>query len=122
MPGQRDPAVEEWFAKKQHPQEPLMRKVRDAILGADKRVAECIKWSCPTFTYKGNIASLNPQAKAFVSLMFHTGAKIPGKHPALQGGGGTARYLQFADAADLKAKTAALQDAVVAWCDWKDAE
>jgi hypothetical protein len=30
--------------------------------------------------------------------------------------------MQFVDAADLKAKKAALQKAVVAWCDWKDAE
>ena len=97
-----------------------MRLVRDAILASDKRVEECIKWSCPTFTYEGNIASINPQAKAFVSLMFHSGAKIPGKHPALQGGGGTARYMQFADAADLKKKQGALAKAVVAWCDWKD--
>jgi hypothetical protein len=116
----RDPAVEEWFATKHPPQEPLMRLVRDAILASDKRVEECIKWSCPTFTYEGNIASINPQAKAFVSLMFHSGAKIPGKHPALQGGGGTARYMQFADAADLKKKQGALAKAVVAWCDWKD--
>lgn len=97
-----------------------MRKVRAAILAADTRVEECIKWQCPTFTYKGNIASLNPQAKAFVSLMFHTGAKIPGKHPALQGGGDTARYMQFANEADLKAKHAGLAKVAKAWCKMRD--
>lgn len=65
-PGGAD--VEAWFAKKRHPQEPLMRKVRAVILAADPGIEECIKWSCPTFTYKGNIASINPQAKKFVSL------------------------------------------------------
>lgn len=118
MAGAED--VEAWFAKKAHPQEALMRKVRTAILGADARVGECIKWSCPTFTYKGNLASLNPQAKQFVSLMFHTGAKIPGTHPDLQGGGDTARYMQFADEADLKAKKAGLAKVVKAWCRMQD--
>lgn len=97
-----------------------MRKVRRVILAADNRVAECIKWSCPTFTYEGNIASFNPQAKKFVSLMFHQGAKIPGKFPSLEGGGDTARYMQFQDEVDLKAKKAELAKVVKAWCDMKD--
>ena len=118
MSGSED--VEGWFEKKQHPQEALMREVRKAILASDKRVEECIKWSCPTFTYKGNLASINPQAKKFVSLMFHHGAKIPGNFPSLEGGGDTARYLQFHDAADLKAKKAELSKIVKAWCAMKD--
>lgn len=97
-----------------------MRKVRHAILASDKRVAECIKWSCPTFTYEGNIVSINPQAKAFVSLLFHQGAKIPGAFPSLDGGGDTARYLQVKDEADLKAKKAELAKIVKSWCDMKD--
>lgn len=34
----------------------------------------------------GNIASFSP-AKNFVSLMFHRGAELPGKHPRLEGDG-----------------------------------
>lgn len=98
-----------------------MRAVRDVLRAADPRVEECIKWSCPTFTYKGNLVSINPQAKAYVSLLFHQGAKIPGDHPDLQGGGDTARYMQISDAADLKRKRAGLVRIVKAWCNSRDA-
>ncbi|MGH3668778.1 MAG: hypothetical protein ACRDU7_10830, partial [Acidimicrobiia bacterium] len=47
-------------------------------------------WSTPTYSYLGNIFSFNP-AKKFVSLLFHTGAQIPGDHPALEGDTETAR-------------------------------
>ena len=52
---------------------------------------EMIKWKLPTFMYEGNMASFNPRTKSHVSLMFHTGASIPGDHPRLEGGGDTAR-------------------------------
>lgn len=97
-----------------------MRKVRTAILSADRRVEECVKWNSPTFTYKGNMASINPQAKKFVSLVFHAGAKIPGRHPHFEGGGGTTRYMKLLDGADLKAKQAGLAKAVKAWCKMQD--
>jgi hypothetical protein len=97
-----------------------MQKVRAIILKADTRMTECIKWSSPTFMYQGNLASFNPSAKRHVSLMFHTGAKIPGKHPCLEGGGDTARYMTFADVADVGSKKAALEAVVESWCAMKD--
>ena len=48
--------------------------------------------------------------------------KLPGRFPSLEGGGDTARYMQFHDAADLKAKKAELAKVVKAWCAMKDAE
>jgi hypothetical protein len=47
--------------------------------------------------------------------MFHQGAKLPGRHPALEGGGGTVRYLRFRDRADVRAKRADLRAAIQAW-------
>jgi hypothetical protein len=96
-----------------------MFKLREAFLAADERVDECVKWKTPTFTYKGNIASINPQAKQFVSLMFHQGARIPGDFPSLQGGGEVARYMRFSVAADVEALRAELGDIVRAWCGMK---
>jgi hypothetical protein len=112
--------VETWFRTKAHPQEPAMRAVRAAILAADPRVAETIKWQSPTFMYKGNIASINPHAKSHVSLMFHRGAEIPGDHPLLEGGGETARYARFDSVADVESKRTALEAVIRAWCDLRD--
>jgi len=98
-----------------------MRAVRDVILSTDPRVTETIKWQSPTFVYQGNIASINPQAKAYVSLMFHRGAEISGDHPELQGGGETARYMRFDSVEDVAAKRPALAAVVRAWCADRDA-
>ena len=117
----KDPTVEDWFAARQHPQEPVMRAVRDAILAADPRVTETIKWQSPTFVYRGNIASISPQAKAHVSLLFHRGAEISGDHPDLEGGGDVARYMRFTSVADVDARRGALQSVVRAWCADRDA-
>ncbi|TAL10339.1 MAG: DUF1801 domain-containing protein, partial [Chloroflexota bacterium] len=62
--------VDTWFDGSSHPQLELMRAVRGVILSADPRVTETIKWKTPTFAYRGNIVSINPQAKAYVSLLF----------------------------------------------------
>ena len=83
-------------------------------------MAETIKWKSPTFMYKGNMASFNPRSKSHVSLMFHTGASIPGDHPRLEGGGDTARYMKFADVADVEAAANELLAIVDAWCQSRD--
>jgi hypothetical protein len=114
-----NPDVDAWFEKRHPPQDETMRLVRDVILRADRRVEETIKWQTPTFTYKGNIASFNP-AKNFVSLLFHTGAEIPGKHPDLEGDSRLTRVMRFDGPADVRAKRKGLQALVRAWCDWKD--
>ena len=114
------PDVDAWFEATSHPQKDAMLKLREAILGCDARIQETVKWKTPTFLYKGNIASINPQAKQFVSLMFHQGGKIPGSFPFLEGGGETARYMRFSSAADVEAKRSDLEAVVRAWCEWKE--
>jgi hypothetical protein len=111
--------VDAWFAATDHPQKLVMQSVREAILGADERVEECMKWKSPTFVFMGNIASINPQAKAFVSLMFHRGADITGEFPSLSGSGNVARYMQFADVAAVEELKPELQSIVRAWCAMK---
>jgi hypothetical protein len=113
------PEVDAWLEELDHPHRDAMLRVREVILGADGRVTETIKWRSPTFMFEGNIASIQPQAKRHVNLMFHRGAKIPGKHPLLQGGGGTARFMRFADLDDVEAKRADLEAAIRAWCEMK---
>ena len=108
--------VDAWFAASDHPMKDVMALVRQTILAADERVEETVKWKTPTWSFKGNIASINPQAKRYVSLMFHRGAHIPGEFPSFQGEGNVARYMQFADAEGVNAKAEELKKAVQAWC------
>ena len=110
-----NPEVEAWFSDYENPQKDAMLRVRELIL-SDDRMTETIKWKSPTFMYKGNMASFNPRTKAHVSLMFHTGASIPGGHSRLEGGGDTARYMKFTDPADVEAAADELKAIVDAWC------
>lgn len=111
-----NPEVDAWFDGYEHPGKDAMLRAREIIL-SDQRMTETIKWKSPTFIYEGNMASFNPRTKAHVSLMFHTGASIPGVHPRLEGGGETARYMKFADLADVVNAQGALVAVVKAWCD-----
>lgn len=108
--------VDIWFDGYEHPAKDAMLRVREIIL-SDDRMTETIKWKSPTFVYEGNMASFNPRTKAHVSLMFHTGASIPGNHPRLEGGGETARYMRFADLADVESARSDLETIVNAWCE-----
>lgn len=111
----RSPEVESWFEDLEHPMKAEMMAVREVVL-SDGRIDETIKWKSPTFMYRGNLASINPRTKAHVSLMFHTGATIPGDHPMLQGGGDTARYARFESLEEVEATTEALKGVIDAWC------
>lgn len=117
----RSAEVDAWMAAYVNPMKPVVQAVRDAVLAADPRVTETIKWQSPTFVHNGNIASFNPRSKQFASLMFHTGAQIPGDHAILEGGGDVARYVRFSDLDDVERKRADLTRVIRAWCDWKSA-
>ena len=111
-----NPEVDAWFDDYEHPVKDAMLLVRLIILD-DDRMTETIKWKSPTFMYEGNMASFNPRTKSHVSLMFHTGASIPGDHPRLEGGGETARYVRFSDLAEVETARAELEAIVDAWCE-----
>jgi hypothetical protein len=114
--------VDAWFKDFDHPLKDAMLRAREIILASDSRITECIKWKTPTFTYKGNLASFNPRSKKHVSILFHTGAHIPGSHPQLGGGAGTARYMALPTITDVEAARKDIAAVVKAWCDWKSAE
>jgi uncharacterized protein YdhG (YjbR/CyaY superfamily) len=118
----RSPEVDAWFARYENPMKEVVLRMRDIILAADPRMEECIKWQAPTFTYGGNFASFFPKSKQHASLMFHSGAKIPGKHPRLEGGGDTSRVMKVASLAEANAMKRDLERVVKAWCAWRDAE
>src|SRR5215469_11594121 len=100
----------------------VVERIRAIVLGADRRIEECIKWQAPTFTYEGNLASFFPKSKQHASLMFHIGARIPGDHPRLEGNGDTGRVLKIASIAEADKARKDIERIVRAWCDWRAAE
>jgi hypothetical protein len=115
----RNPEVDRWFEQRDPESTEPMQRAREIILAADNRVTETVKWSTPTFVYKGNIISFTP-SKTGVGLMFHRGAEIPGKHPRMEGDGKLVRTMRFTDTDDVAEGRSDIEAAVVAWCDWRD--
>ncbi|TNE54137.1 MAG: DUF1801 domain-containing protein [Bacteroidetes bacterium] len=111
----KNPEVDEYLRKKAHPMTAEIELVRQIILETDERIQECIKWSSPTFTYKGNMASYFMNAKKFVSLMFHKGVLIQDETGLLQGDGKEGRVARFENVEDIEQKKEKLQSVVRAW-------
>jgi uncharacterized protein YdhG (YjbR/CyaY superfamily) len=118
----RSKSVDAWFARYENPMKEVVLRVREIVLGADPRVEECIKWQAPTFTFEGNLASFFPKSKQHASLMFHLGARIPGSHPRLEGGGNTSRVLKIGSLAEADRAKRDIERIVQAWCAWRLAE
>ena len=118
----KNPKVDAFLKKKNHPLNREIQMVRAIILNTDNRIEEDIKWSVPTFMYKGNIASYYMNAKKFVSLMFHKGATISDSSGLLEGDGKEARVARFADTADIKKKRKKLEGIIKEWIKMKDLE
>ena len=117
-----NPQVDEYLLKKGHPLTAEIQKVREIILSADDRMEETIKWSSPTFIYKGNMASFFMNAKKFVSLMFHHGAHIHVDNDLLVGDGKSGRSARFENLDDIENKKVALQEVVREWIRMQDEE
>ena len=111
----KNPEVDKWFKTYDNPMKDVVQAVREAILTADARIEETIKWKAPTFTYNGNLASFFPKSKQHASLMFHAGAQIPGTFPSLEGTGDVSRVMKFESLADVRKKKAELRAIVKAW-------
>ncbi len=112
--------VDAWFNSYDNPHKQTLLEVRRIILSADDRMQECVKWQAPTFTFRGNLASFNPRAKQYASLLFHTGAQLEGNFPSLEGGQGTARYLRIQSVEHAQQLSQELAAIVAAWCALKE--
>lgn len=117
-----NPLVDEYLDKKAHPLTAEIQKVRQIILETSDDMEETIKWSSPTFMYKGNMASFFMNAQKHVSLMFHKGALINDNTGLLQGDGKEARSAKFSDMNDILAKAEDLQTVVRAWMAMRDGD
>ena len=116
----RNTEVDEYLAKKEHPLTAEIQLVREIILNAHPGIEETIKWSSPTFMYKGNMASYFMNAKKHVSLMFHKGALIEDKTGLLEGDGKEGRTAKFSSIEEIEDRKNDLESVVLAWVELQD--
>lgn len=90
--------------------------MRDIILRADRRMTEYIKYGTLNFGYISDFAVFVQRDKKQVRLMFHRGARIPGRFAHLEGTHPSARFMSFADLAEVESCAAELRRIVAAWC------
>ncbi|MCI5059073.1 MAG: DUF1801 domain-containing protein [Flavobacteriales bacterium] len=112
--------VDEYLLKKAHPLDREIQLVRSIIMDVDPKIEETIKWSSPTFMYKGNMASFFMNAKKHVSLMFHKGALINDDSGLLEGDGKEGRVAKFSSVEDIEDKKEALTNVVKEWMRMQD--
>ena len=117
-----NPDVDQFLNEKEHPLTGEIQKVREIILSTDERIEETIKWSSPTFMYKGNMASIFMNAKKHVSLMFHKGALMNDTTGFLEGDGKETRQARFTDLKDIDNKKKSLEKVVKTWIDLMDSK
>jgi hypothetical protein len=114
-----NPEVERWFAAKKLPHEKVVRRVVEIFLTGDPRLSAYIKYGSLLLGYEGDFVSFVQIAKKNVNLMFNNGAKIPGRFPHFEGSGPNARFMRFADIAEVDARATEMKRIARAWCDLK---
>ena len=115
----KDHEVQSWFTDLHHPREDVLRRIREIILEADPRMSELVQYRTLHFVYEGDLASFVQLKKRSVTLMFNVGARIPGRFPHLEGDGPNARFMRFAELAEVEARADELARIVTAWCEYK---
>jgi hypothetical protein len=118
-------AVDEFLSKLKHPLKPVVEAIRSAILSADSRITEGIKWNAPSFYCNGWFATANVRGKDSVLIVFHMGAKVKDNSTAGMSIDDTAGLLdwaakeraiaRFCSLEDFNAKQAAFKSVVSQW-------
>jgi len=111
-----DAEVERWYTHANPALEEPLRRVRQIILGADRRMTEYLKHGTVQFAYEGDMANFVQVKSKKVTLMFNVGARIPGRFPHLEGSGPNARFMRFDDVPMVEARASELARIVTAWC------
>ena len=119
-------AVARYLAALAHPLKPLVEALRTIILGADKRIAEGIKWNVPGF-YAGEwFATFDLRSKERIQIVFHRGAKAKrvGKTRYVKDTGSILHWItndrctaEFVSKKDVADKAAALAGVVAEWAE-----
>jgi len=92
-----------------------MRRVRDIIVAADRRITEYVKYGTVQFkSDTGDFANFVQVKRAGVNLMLMRGGRLTGRYPHLEGG--KVRRMRIADEKEANARKAELTAMVKEWC------
>jgi hypothetical protein len=124
-PADSTKAVDDFMGALDHPFKAEIEAIRAAILGADRAIAEGIKWNAPSFRTTEYFATVNLREKRGIGVILHLGAKVRSLPPGgvaiddpekLLGWLGKDRAMVvFGDLADFKARKAAFVRIVRQW-------
>lgn len=90
-----NPKVDAFMQALDHPFKAELAALRAMILGVSPEIQEDIKWQCPTFEYRGTMASLVVRTKKAAHLMFHRGTLLDDPTGILEGDGPQVRKVLF---------------------------
>ncbi|WP_084130213.1 DUF1801 domain-containing protein [Demequina sp. NBRC 110055] len=116
----RDAEVDLWMGRYDNPMKDVVQHLRWILLASDDRVSESIKWSTPTFSYRGDIASFYPKGSMEAVLVFHKAGLLPvafeGLEPAPRGG----RVMRLISIAEAEDRRDTIDDIVRTWIAWRE--
>lgn len=121
---ERSNEVDAFMAKLQHPLKKEIEVVRAAILHADPRINESVKWNAPSFYLDDHFCTFKLRPVESVQLILHRGAKVRADAGPMQmdDPGGLLKWLAadrcmitFADMLEIEAKQGALIAVLKAW-------
>ena len=69
-------AVDEFMRTLDHPFKKEIEAIRASILGADRTIAEGVKWNAPSFRTSEYFATTNLREKGGIGVILHLGAKV----------------------------------------------
>lgn len=114
--------VNDFLDKLKHPLKAEMVAVRNIITGSHPHIAEDIKWRGLGFSYKQDMAALNPRVKDYVAITFHKGALIADKPDFFEPDEEGRVHVKLHNMADIKVKKAAIEKMVTSWVQLMDNE
>ena len=121
--------VDDFMARLEHPLKAEIEILRAAVLRADDRIKESVKWNAPSFYVSEHFATFKLRPPETVQLVFHRGAKVRADNasadiadPAgiLTWAAKDRCVATFSDLNAVEAKKAALTAIVRAWLDFAE--
>jgi len=108
----KQPTVDEFMSKLEHPFKAEVETLRAIIKGVDPRITEQIKWNAPSFRFTDYICTFQLHVTQHVHLVFHNPAIASIPSAILEGDYVDRRMAYFTSMDDVQAKRAELEHVI----------